>query len=58
MDLITYSELAARYGREHATKLLVCFEEMAKIKNDIVSFDYDARFRTALEALDHVSCAL
>lgn len=54
MEKITYQDLIARYGSTRAFDLLLTVEKLAKIKNDIDTFDEGARFERALEALnDH-----
>ena len=51
MELVTYKDIVARHGRPYALNLLQVIENVAKIRNDIVSMDCEARFEKAVKTL-------
>jgi hypothetical protein len=51
MQHVTYSDMAARHGHDKAYRLLRCMKRLARVRNGIVHFDRDLRFRRAFEAL-------
>ncbi len=51
MQTVTYSDLVERHGQLSALKFLRTLEKMADIQPDIVSFDCEARFQKAFQAL-------
>lgn len=56
-DHITYADLVDRFGNHSARGLLRAVENLAQVKNDIVLFDHNARFQSALEALNNINFA-
>jgi hypothetical protein len=52
MSSITYGELVERYGPDMAYGLLLTFEKVAKIREDINCFDEEKRLRRVFEALE------
>jgi hypothetical protein len=57
MEKITYNDLVERYGRVMAFDLLLLVERLAKIRDDIATFDEETRFQRAVEALNEVDFA-
>lgn len=58
MQYATYSDLSALYGKRRAFDLLVSFERMTQIRNEIISLDLDARFEKAFKALCNINFAV
>lgn len=52
MDILTYNDLVARYGKDLAFDLLLSIEKVAKTRDDTVTLSEDARLQKALAALD------
>ncbi len=52
--VITYTELVEKFGKDSAVGLLLCVERIARIKNDIIQFDRNARWSAALETLNEI----
>jgi hypothetical protein len=48
---VTYTDMAVRHGHDQAYQLLRCMERLAQIKDSIIYFDRDLRFRRAFKAL-------
>ncbi|MDE2020222.1 MAG: hypothetical protein KGJ13_07805 [Patescibacteria group bacterium] len=48
---MTYTDMAERHGHDQAYDLLKGMERLAEVKNKIVPFDREVRFRRAVEAL-------
>ena len=51
MPHVTYSDMATRHGHDKAYRLLRTMERLACIRDGLVYFDRDLRFRRAFEAL-------
>jgi hypothetical protein len=51
MEHVTYSEIAMRYGRRPALRILRTVETIADIRYDTTPIDLEARFERALKAL-------
>ena len=51
MQYATYSDLSALYGKRRSFDLLLQFERMTQIRDEIISIDLDARFEKAFKAL-------
>ena len=51
MAHITYQELEEFFGQETAYALLRVVEMSARMKNNVIHFDKNMRFRHAMEAL-------
>ena len=51
MELVTYKDIAARHGRPYALNLLRVIENLAKIRNEIIIMDCEARFDKATKTL-------
>jgi hypothetical protein len=54
---VKYNDLVVRYGNPAAYDLLLSVEKLAKIRNDLVSLDEEARFQRALAALSEIDFA-
>jgi hypothetical protein len=57
VDHITYHDLVERYGANMAYDLLLTFEKLARIKNEIISMEEEERFQKALDALNAIDFA-
>ncbi|MBI1207278.1 MAG: hypothetical protein GC191_08315 [Azospirillum sp.] len=59
--LMTYADLAARYGEPQAFDLLLTIERLAHVRdtigNNILPLDEEARLRRALAALNQTDMA-
>jgi len=55
---ITYNEMVKLFGADAATKLLQCVERLTSIKNEIIQFDKNIRWDTALNALNETNLAM
>jgi hypothetical protein len=55
LDHITYTEMVGYFGKEPATDLLKCVERLAEIENEIIQFDKNARWETALRTLNEIN---
>ena len=49
---LTYNDLVTRYGEAAAFNLLMIIEKMAKVRNNIIEMDEEARLQRALAELD------
>lgn len=57
MHYVTYNDMAARYGKHPAFKLLLTIERLAQIRDEITSIDLETRFQKALQALSDINFA-
>jgi len=57
MHTVTYSDMAERHGHDQAYMLLKGMERIAQVRDDIIHFDRDIRFRRAFEALCEIDFA-
>ena len=54
---LTYNDLVTRYGQDRAFDLLLTIEKMAKVRDNIVAMDEEARLQRALAELDKANVA-
>ena len=52
MDILTYNDLVARYGKDLAFDLLLSIEKVAKTRDDTAMLSEEKRLQKALTALD------
>ena len=52
---LTYNDLVTRYGETTAFGLLMTIEKMAKVRDNIIEMDEEARLQRALAQLDTVA---
>ena len=52
---LTYNDLVTKYGEATAFDLLMTIEKLAKVRDNIIEMDEEARLQRALAQLDKVA---